>query len=303
MLAPAFETLLDPPSAEHFDLFSAARAAWPVFADSIALPLERSGAIWAGADPGAIEAKLAAIGARGKRISLAEAEAALPGLQVAADEAVFTPEDWRIDAAMGLLALRTAAITAGARIVSQAVTAFKPGEVELADGRRIEADRLVLAVGAARPDLAPELASLTPVKGHILRYAAGPRTGPVVRAEGIYLRPHATGVVAGATMEVGRDDLLVDDAVVRGLAARATALFPVLEGAPHQVSVGVRATTADGLPLVGPSQAPGVLLAIGARRNGWLLAPAVAELVAALALGRSPGPFAAAFDPERLRAR
>jgi glycine oxidase len=57
--------------------------------------------------------------------------------------------------------------------------------------------------------------------------------------------------------------------------------------------VGVRASTPDGLPLVGWSATPGVMLAVGARRNGWLLAPLVADLVAAYLKGDNPGPDAA----------
>jgi glycine oxidase len=63
--------------------------------------------------------------------------------------------------------------------------------------------------------------------------------------------------------------------------------------------VGVRASTVDGLPLVGWSDRPGVMLAVGARRNGWLLAPLVAGLVAAYLTGKDPGPDAAQFDARR----
>jgi glycine oxidase len=42
-----------------------------------------------------------------------------------------------------------------------------------------------------------------------------------------------------------------------------------------------------------------VLLAVGARRNGWLLAPLVAQVVAAYVASDDPGPFAARLDPRR----
>ena len=51
--------------------------------------------------------------------------------------------------------------------------------------------------------------------------------------------------------------------------------------------------------LVGFSRAPGVIVAAGARRNGWLLAPLVAHLVTALAAGAEPGRWAARLDPRR----
>ena len=41
------------------------------------------------------------------------------------------------------------------------------------------------------------------------------------------------------------------------------------------------------------------MLAVGARRNGWLLAPLVADMVAAYLKGDHPGPDAAAMDARR----
>jgi glycine oxidase len=288
MLAPAFEALLDPPSQDHFAVLSAARALWPAFAADLGLPLERDGALWAGGDPAAVEARLTRMEARARRLPAAEAMAAVPGLRIDG-EAVFTPEDWRLDVSAALLALRTAAISANVRLVDRAVVGFETGTVRLADGVSIDADRLVVAVGAARTDLAPELARLAPVKGHILRMAGGPRQGPVVRAEKVYVRPHPSGAIVGASMELGRSDADIDPTIVADLVARATALFPGLAGVQHHVATGIRATTDDGLPLVGSSVRPDVLLAVGARRNGWLLAPAVGQAVAAAAFGDEPG--------------
>jgi glycine oxidase len=54
--------------------------------------------------------------------------------------------------------------------------------------------------------------------------------------------------------------------------------------------------------MVGWSEAePGVILAAGARRNGWLLAPLVAKIVTACVTGRAPGPYADRMDPARFR--
>ena len=41
------------------------------------------------------------------------------------------------------------------------------------------------------------------------------------------------------------------------------------------------------------------MLAVGARRNGWLLAPLVARMVAAYVLGQDAGTYAEAFEPRR----
>ncbi len=45
--------------------------------------------------------------------------------------------------------------------------------------------------------------------------------------------------------------------------------------------------------------ADGVILAVGARRNGWLLAPTIAEAVLGAVEGRSKSPAAELFDPRR----
>ena len=49
MLAPAFESVLDPASANHFDLLRAARDRWPDFEQRLGgreIGLARSGAVW-----------------------------------------------------------------------------------------------------------------------------------------------------------------------------------------------------------------------------------------------------------------
>lgn len=286
MLAPAFEALLDPLSAGHFSQLAEARSAWPAFAAGLGLPIERDGAIWAGGDAEAVQARLAALGARAQVISAAEAKAAVGGLSTH-EAAVFTPEDWRLDPAAALLALRTAAEDAGCRFVAVGVRSFEPGTVVSDGAGRLSADLLVVATGYSQQVLAPEQGSLTPVKGHILRMGGGPQAGPVVRGDGVYVRPHVAGAVVGASMERDKSDREVDPGVVDGLLARAQRLFPDLKGAPHLAAAGVRATTEDGLPIVKASASPGVIVAIGARRNGWLLAPSVGERVVEIAKSKS----------------
>jgi len=100
-------------------------------------------------------------------------------------------------------------------------------------------------------------------------------------------------------MEPGREDLRPDPAALAPLSVALAQLFPHLAEATFGWGVGVRAATPDGLPLAGPSATPGVILATGARRNGWLLAPLVAQVVSACVTGLDPGPYAARLDPRR----
>jgi glycine oxidase len=64
----------------------------------------------------------------------------------------------------------------------------------------------------------------------------------------------------------------------------------------------VRASSPDGLPLAGASAERGLFLATGARRNGWLLAPLVAETVVAAVAGTAV-PAAGLLNPARFSNR
>jgi glycine oxidase len=287
MLAPASEALFDEASAPHLALLRRARDLWPAFVDGLDIEILKDGVRIEGE-----AAWLAGIAARRRALGLPEDHEADGALRLAGE--------WRLDARAALAAFRAAARASGACFDSAAVTGWHDGALSLSDGRIERFDAVVLATGAAARDgaLAPETAALAPIKGQILRLDHDLGAGSVVRGAGVYLCPGAPMVV-GATMEFGRDDLAPDPAKTAPLLKAAMALRPELAGATATTQVGVRASTVDGLPLVGWSDRPGVMLAVGARRNGWLLAPLVAGLVAAYLTGKDPGPEAAQFDARR----
>ena len=307
MLAPAFESLLDELSIGRYGLLQAARNEWPDFVDGLRPfggGIERSGALWVAEDGSQDDVlrRLSAVGAEAHRLSGAQAGRASPGLKAPAG-AVHTPEDWRLDPQTLLRALREAFLAEGGEVRATSLRSVHPGAVGLSDGEGLEADAVVLATGMApegvgRPP--PELAWLKPIKGQIARVPGeGPCDGPVVRAPGVYVAPGAKGPAIGATMEVGVADRRVDPQVRDHLMALAKPLFPGLAGVAAVSAAGVRASTPDGLPMVGPSRTPGVVLAVGARRNGWLLAPMIARAVAeGLADADAWTPL---FDPARFR--
>jgi glycine oxidase len=293
MLVPVFEAALDAESAGDLDLLLAARNLWPGLAGRAGIVLDRSGAAAVGSEAwlADIRGRLSGLGARGAdlpRTMLAEmAPGIAPGL-----DGLLVREDWRLDPRLALAALRAAAQAAGVVLRAEAVAG------------RGEADWLVVATGAAQglKDTAPELSKLTPIKGQILRSASLPGGPFSLRGEGAYVVPGANGLAIGATMEPGRSDSEPDPLTLAPLIRAAEALFPGLAGAEFAVSAGVRAATPDGLPMVGVSEAHGVILAVGARRNGWLLAPLVADVVTACVTGRDSGPYAQRFDPGRFAA-
>ena len=307
MLAPAMEAALDATSGDHFALLRTARDCWPAFLEGVAgegAGLHRSGALWVGdeASQAGVLGQLAALGASADRMASAEAHAMSPGLQAPAG-GVFTPEDWRLDPAGMLMALRHAFIELGGEWRGFAITDFDGASVGFGDGERIPADALVLATGLAPQgwmQAPPEVRDLTPIKGQLLRFPGGePRSGPCIRGDGVYVVPGASAATAGATMEPGANDRKIDPEASSRLFRLASGLFPDLPRARMAPEVGVRSTTNDGLPLVGPSSLPAVFLAMGARRNGWLLAPLMAKVLADRLAGVAPSAFSALFDPQR----
>ena len=300
MLAPAMEAALDPLSHGYFGLLRRGRDAWRELAPSIGAEIHECGALWFGEETvrPRVEARLTHAGAKWRAIAGAEAEAMSPGLR-APSAGLFTEEDWRLDPKPVLAALARAFEAAGGRRVAAAVSGFEGGAARLSDGSATPADAVVLATGGAATGFADaplESARLVPIKGQIARFEGfGPKSGPVVRHAGGYVVPGEGGPFAGATMEEGRSDAAVDLDVVEALAETASAFFPGLAGAEFAAAAGVRYGLPDALPMVGASSTPGVFLALGARRNGWLLAPLIADgVVAAISGDESP-----AFRPGR----
>lgn len=290
MIAPVFEAVLDAEAAPHFDVLLAARDLWPGLAARSGVFLDRSGAIAVGAEGwlAGVDAALIRLGVHGIDLPRRTAEDLAPGLSDAFQSAVLVREDWRLEPRGAMAALRAACEAAGVQFRAEAVAGVG------------DADWMVLATGAqGAVELAPELARLVPIKGHILRLAGVPH-GPVsVRGQGGYAVPTEDGLAVGATMEAGVADPRPDPAQVAPLLAAGARLFPALKDAKPELFAGVRAATPDGLPMVGLSGEPRVVLATGARRNGWLLAPLVAEVAAACVTGREAGVHAARFDPAR----
>ena len=94
-----------------------------------------------------------------------------------------------------------------------------------------------------------------------------------------------TTVTAGAVFELLRDA----SEVVPGIS----------EFVIDDIIAGLRPATSDGLPVIGRGALPGLLWAVGHFRNGILLAPITAEIVAAELAGEEPPAVAGAFRPDR----
>lgn len=288
MIAPAMESLIESLPAETAALLTRARDQWPAFAEAHTLNLKREGAEWRVPDAAEALARLKTLGFK--------AEATPNG--------VFTPDDWRIDPTSALTALaRTPGVATVRGKVARLTGEARRWRVEAEDGRVWFTPTVVLATGVASAieglsaSVAALVEAITPIKGQ-LTVLPGVSTPHVVRSPAVYAAPCEGGVVVGATMQAGERDLTPDPQAAEAHLASGLALLGVT-AASGATRVGVRGTSPDGLPLAGPTGEPGLHLALAPRRNGWLLGPMVAHIVADGIEGATPLPDAAAFDPLR----
>lgn len=160
-------------------------------------------------------------------------------------------------------------------------------EVVTADGARWSADYVVVAAGSWTSQLGitePAARAVRPVRGQLLRLAwQGEAPSAVIWGPDCYVVPWNDGsVLVGATVEDVGFDERTTAAGVRDLLDALCALLPdAWRSTFLEARVGLRPATSDGLPVLGMSAAmPNLVFAAGHYRNGVLLAPVTASLIA-----------------------
>ena len=207
----------------------------------------------------------------------------------AGGQKLFYPDDAAVDPRDLLRALRAACEKRGVtfreekpvhQIVAQAGLVTRPERAAIA----------VLAAGAWSSEIqirvdgvAIALERSFPIRGHLIAFAAGTGTpGPIVRQGHTYILDRSSGItIAGSTTEqVGylREPNPVQFADIE---ARARKLMPGLESRLRcDAWIGFRPGTESGEPQLGRLTDSPVYLAYGHYRNGILMAPATADLLA-----------------------
>jgi glycine oxidase len=166
---------------------------------------------------------------------------------------------------------------------------------------------VVLAAGSWSGSIAIDGVSVPvpvrPVRGQLVYLAwPGSPLRRVVWSPRCYLVPWDDGtVLVGATLEEVGFDERVTVAGVRDLLDAVCDLMPHALGASFAgARVGLRPGTSDDLPLIGASLVvPNLMYATGHFRNGVLLAPLTARLVADAILEQRVDPALAAVSPSR----
>jgi glycine oxidase len=126
----------------------------------------------------------------------------------------------------------------------------------------------------------------------------------VVRAQGIYLIPRGDDrVTIGSTIEQAGFDESVSEPIARRLAAVAQALLAEAEAPPQmEIWTGLRPGTPDTLPVLGPAEERHCWHATGHYRDGILLAPVTARVMAQAITGEAPEIALDPYAPARFAA-
>lgn len=252
------------------------------------------------------------LGSRIERLSGSEARALEPGLARNVRAGLLAPDDHQIDNRALLAALLAAGERAGVQLVRARAAGLElSGErvtgVVLAGERALAAGSVVLAAGcwsAQIRGLPPGWLPVRPVKGQLLHLRAGGQpelARRVIRGLRVYVVPRGDGrYVIGATVEEQGYDTAVTAGGVLDLLRHAYELLPgVTELELTETVAGLRPATPDNAPLIGRGPVDGLAIATGHYRNGVLLTPLTADVVAELVETGSLPPGLEPFTPDR----
>jgi glycine oxidase len=299
---------------------------WPEFAaeleraSGLAIDLRREGTLVVALtadDQARIAHRLVfqnALGLPVEWVSAAEVRRREPRLASRLAGALFSPEDHQVDSRKLTAALYRAAAAAGAQIRERCgvrqiiVDQDRAAGVELDDGSRVEADVVVLAAGAwsrALPGLPAAMRPpVRPIKGQSLALqmeATVPLLTHVIWGPNVYLVPRRDGrLILGATVEEKGFDAALTAGGLLALLEGAWRLVPAIEDLRLvETWVGHRPGSRDDAPILGRGPLEGLVYATGHHRNGILLTPVTADLVADVVLDDRIDPAIAAFGLDR----
>jgi thiazole synthase len=233
---------------------------------------------------------------------------AQPGLSSEVTGGWWFPDEGQVDNRALAQSLAVAAQTLGVDLRSGVtVTAIQQQQGQVTGlqttAGALQAAHYILATGAWTQELLP--VPVHPCKGQMLSVQV-PLSTPlplqrVLYGAEIYLVPRQDGrILLGATVEKVGFTPYNTPAGIQQLLNAAIRLYPVLQDFPFQECWwGFRPATLDELPILGPSHCVNLTLATGHYRNGILLAPVTARLIADLVWQQQFHPLLPAFSWER----
>ncbi len=208
--------------------------------------------------------------------------------------------------------LRDALLAAGGRIEQVEVSALPThggqAQVQLADGRTLDADHIIVATGAASDALLRPMGHKVPIiaeRGYHLQTPTAPEGWPmdmppvVFEDRSMIVTRFESGLRAASFVEFSSLSSPPDPRKWQRLRAHAAALGLPIE-ADARPWIGARPTLPDYLPAIGRSdRADNLLYAFGHQHLGLTLGPLTGEIIAALATGAPPPVDATPFSLRR----
>jgi len=208
-------------------------------------------------------------------------------------------------------ALVVAARRRGAQLIEQSrvrrISRLHGDMIVDTDRGSLTGNAVVLAAGCWSAEIAIDGVTATvpvrPVRGQLLHLAwPGTPLRRVTWSGRCYLVPWDDGtLLVGATVEDAGFDERTTVAGVSELLDAVCGIVPHARTAGFRSArVGLRPATVDDLPVIGPSVAvPNLMYATGHYRNGVMLAPLTAQLVADAMLDDRIDPLLAPVSPSR----
>ncbi|MBW6422111.1 FAD-binding oxidoreductase [Rhizobium sp. XQZ8] len=248
-----------------------------------------------------------------ERIGRDEIEKLQPGLAPHIQHAIFSPDGLQVgDPYEFTKALVDNVISRGATLRAGDVKAIEPtasgARVILADGPALEAKTVVLAGGAWSKSVAASLGDFVPLeteRGY--NTTLPPGAFPLQRQlyfndHGFVVTPLSTGIRIGGAVELGGLKLAPNYKRSEAMLKKAKMFLPELKTEGGRQWMGFRPSTADCIPVIGPSgRSPNIIHAFGHGHLGLTQSAATGRLVAEFAAGRKPSIDLTPFDIGRFR--
>ncbi len=166
----------------------------------------------------------------------------------------------------------------------------KPVTELIQDGKGVRTNRgeypddsVLIAAGAWSSGLRPGLPVAMPVRGHLISYRPERALiSSILRHGHTYLlQRRDTELIAGSSTEYVGFDRAIDEQTVGDIHSRAAQLLPDLAAlTPADRWNGFRPGIEGGCPVVGRIEGTNIWTAYGHYRNGILLAPETARMIA-----------------------
>jgi glycine oxidase len=260
---------------------------------------------------GGILSQHRAAGLQAEALSREQVRELQPALSPEVRGAVHRPDEASLDNRLLTEATLEAARRKGVEIFSGNGAKALWFEGHTCAGLQLETGRVVarwtvIAAGcfSARIEGAAPYAPVIPAKGQMISLRCDAvRLQRDLWLEHNYLVPRNDGrIIAGATVEYEGFDRSVTVAGMKKILTGAISLVPALEKARvEETWTGLRPDSPDHLPILGPTDHDGLLIATGHFRSGILLTPATARLVREWITSRKVSVDWAPFSPMRFQ--